>query len=140
MHLFILCCFFQGFYHQLFFFFLLHCVGKFTNSRNDDKSSRWDNSRSSSRSKYANQRFVHLFMLCCFFQGFYNQLIFFFLFHCVAKFTNSRNDDKKKNFKFYGPFLSMGFNWLKATATSRRQFTFYHSLKLSCWEDNRSSS
>ena len=28
--------------------------------------------------------------------------------------------------KLYGPFLWMGFNCLKATATSRRQFTFYH--------------
>ena len=32
---------------------------------------------------------------------------------------------KKK--KIYGPFLWMGFNFLKAIrATSRRQFTFYH--------------
>ena len=30
---------------------------------------------------------------------------------------------EKKN---YGPVLWMGFNWLKARATSRRQFTFYH--------------
>ena len=30
------------------------------------------------------------------------------------------------NFKLYGPFLWMGFNCLKASATSRRQFTFYH--------------
>ena len=28
--------------------------------------------------------------------------------------------------KLYGPFLWMGFNRLKASATSRRQFTFYH--------------
>ena len=28
--------------------------------------------------------------------------------------------------KLYGPFLWMGFNCLKARATSRRQFTFYH--------------
>ena len=38
--------------------------------------------------------------------------------------------DILKNFtkkKLYGPFLLwMGFNCLKATATSRRQFTFYH--------------
>ena len=27
--------------------------------------------------------------------------------------------------KLYGPFLWMGFNCLKARATSRRQFTFY---------------
>ena len=32
---------------------------------------------------------------------------------------------KKKTLKLYDPFLSMGFNYLKATATSRRQFTFY---------------
>ena len=31
---------------------------------------------------------------------------------------------KKKN--FMAPFLWMGFNCLKARATSRRQFTFYH--------------
>ena len=79
VHLFILCCFFQGFYHQLILFFLFYSVAKFTNSRNDDKSSRWDDSRSSSWSKYANLRFVHLFILCCFFQGFYHQLIFFFI-------------------------------------------------------------
>ena len=36
---------------------------------------------------------------------------------------------KKKKKKLYGPFfLRMGFNCLKATATSRRQFTFYHSV------------
>ena len=28
--------------------------------------------------------------------------------------------------KLYGPFLWMGFNCLKATATSRSQFTLYH--------------
>ena len=31
--------------------------------------------------------------------------------------------------KLYGPFLWMGFSCLKATATSRRQFTFYHYLR-----------
>ena len=30
----------------------------------------------------------------------------------------------KKKKKLYGPFLWMGFNCFKATATSRRQFTF----------------
>ena len=35
--------------------------------------------------------------------------------------------------KLYGPFLWMGFNWLKATATSRRQFTFYHSVPRNSW-------
>ena len=33
---------------------------------------------------------------------------------------------KKKKKQLYGPFLWMGFNCLKARATSRRQFTFYH--------------
>ena len=33
---------------------------------------------------------------------------------------------KKKKNKLYGPFLWMGFNCLKARATSRRQFTFCH--------------
>ena len=28
--------------------------------------------------------------------------------------------------KLYGPFLWMGFNCLKARATLRKQFTFYH--------------
>ena len=37
----------------------------------------------------------------------------------------SRSDIKKKK-QLYGPFLWMGFNCLKATATSRREFTFYH--------------
>ena len=37
---------------------------------------------------------------------------------------------KKKN---YGPFLWMGFNCLKATVTSRRQFTFYHSVPRNSW-------
>ena len=35
--------------------------------------------------------------------------------------------------KLYGPFLWMGFNCLKATATSRRQFTFYHSVPKYFW-------
>ena len=82
------------FYHQLIFFFLFHYVVKFTNSRNDDKSSHWDDSRSISWSKYVKLRFVHLFILCCFFRGFYHQLTLFFVFHCVAKFSKSRNDDK----------------------------------------------
>ena len=35
--------------------------------------------------------------------------------------------------KFYGPFLWMGFNCLKATATSGMQFTFYHSVPRNSW-------
>ena len=33
----------------------------------------------------------------------------------------------------YCPFLWMGFNCLKATATSRKQFTFYHSVPRNSW-------
>ena len=39
----------------------------------------------------------------------------------------------KKLLKLYGPFLWTGFNCLKATATSRRQFTFYHSVPRTFW-------
>ena len=41
---------------------------------------------------------------------------------------------KKKKKQLYGPFLLwMGFHCLKATATSRRQFTFYHSVPRNSW-------
>ena len=42
---------------------------------------------------------------------------------------------KKKTLKkkLYGPFLWMGFNCLKATATLRRQFTFYHPVPRNSW-------
>ena len=40
----------------------------------------------------------------------------------------SKKQKKTKKNKLYGPFLWMGFNCLTATATSRRQFTFYHSV------------
>ena len=39
----------------------------------------------------------------------------------------------KKLKKLYDPFLWMGFNCLRATATSRRQFTFYHSFPRNSW-------
>ena len=42
------------------------------------------------------------------------------------KFHPSKLPHNKKKKKLYGPFLWMGFNCLKARATSRRQFTFYH--------------
>ena len=35
--------------------------------------------------------------------------------------------------KLHGPFLWMGFNCLKARATSRRLFTFYHYVPRNCW-------
>ena len=37
------------------------------------------------------------------------------------------------NKKLYGPFSWMGFNCLKARATSRRQFTFYHYFPRNSW-------
>ena len=40
---------------------------------------------------------------------------------------------KKKKKKLYGPFLWIGFNCLKATTTSRRQFTFYQSVHRHSW-------
>ena len=44
--------------------------------------------------------------------------------HVISASRNAVDDlILKKN---YGPFLWMGFNLLKACATSRRQFTFYH--------------
>ena len=43
----------------------------------------------------------------------------------LANYTTKTDlNFKKKN--FMAPFLWMGFNCLKARATSRRQFTFYH--------------
>ena len=48
--------------------------------------------------------------------------------------------------KLYGPFFRMGFNCPKARATSRRQFTFYHSVPKNSqysfyrpWKDERLS-
>ena len=38
-----------------------------------------------------------------------------------------------KKTKLYGSFLWIGFNCLKATVTSRRQFTFYHSVPRNSW-------
>ena len=49
----------------------------------------------------------------------------------VVLFACSTLLDFKK--KLYGTFLWMGFNCLKATATSRRQFTFYHSVPRNSW-------
>ena len=48
---------------------------------------------------------------------------------CKVIISNVINRKKK----LYGPFLWMGFNCLKATATSRRQFTFYHSVPRNSW-------
>ena len=42
----------------------------------------------------------------------------------------SKKTKTKKTTKLYGSFLWMGFNCLKARATSRRQFSFYHGNEL----------
>ena len=47
-----------------------------------------------------------------------------------SRYTFVKNDIKKKP---YGPFLWIGFNCLKATATSRRQLTFYHLVPRNSW-------
>ena len=54
------------------------------------------------------------------------------LFHQGVVFHKSGLTLKKKK-QLYGPFLWMEFNCLKATATSRRQFTFYHSVPRNSW-------
>ena len=40
---------------------------------------------------------------------------------------------KLQNKNFMALFFWMGFNCLKATATSRRQFAFYHSVPTNSW-------
>ena len=40
---------------------------------------------------------------------------------------------QKRKINFMAPFLWMGFNCINATATSRRQFTFYHSVPRNYW-------
>ena len=39
-----------------------------------------------------------------------------------------KDQKKKKKKKLYGPIVWMGFNCLKARATSRRQFTFHYKF------------
>ena len=57
-----------------------------------------------------------------------------FVFYAFSKSIIETLEIKKKNKKnFMAPFLWMGFNCLKATATSRRQFTFYHSVPRNSW-------
>ena len=56
-----------------------------------------------------------------------------FLNYLLVGFTKFLNRIKKTLKKLYGPFLWMGFNYLKATAISRRQFTFYHSVSRNSW-------
>ena len=47
--------------------------------------------------------------------------------------VQSYHVQKREKKNFMAPFLWMGFNCLKATATSRRQFTFYHSVPRNSW-------
>ena len=46
---------------------------------------------------------------------------------------NSNENTFKKTSKLYGPLLWMGFNCLKARATLRKQFTFYHYVPRNSW-------
>ena len=47
---------------------------------------------------------------------------------------SSAMENKEVSLKnLYGPFLWMGFNCLKARATSRRQFTIYHWAPRNSW-------
>ena len=48
----------------------------------------------------------------------------------VADRSEKKQNTNKKTFKkkLYGPFLWKGFNYLKARATSRGQFTFYQKF------------
>ena len=50
----------------------------------------------------------------------------------LVKSNLSHKLNIKKN-KLYGPFLWIGFNCLKATVTSRRQFTFSNSVPRNSW-------
>ena len=49
-----------------------------------------------------------------------------FFFQIKYSFFKPEKSEVKKNFlkKLYGSFLWMGFNCLKARATSKKQFTF----------------
>ena len=67
----------------------------------------------------------------------WEKLIMINLVYWLNKIINAIRlvNTKKKKKKLYGPFLLwMGFNCLKATATSRRQFTFYHSVPRNSWQ------
>ena len=54
------------------------------------------------------------------------------LFHPKVHFFN-RFDQGNTKKKLYGPFLWMGMNCLKARATTRRRFTFYHYVPRCFW-------
>ena len=51
---------------------------------------------------------------------------------CVRKYCSSINSPFTQK-KLYGPFLWMGFNCLKARATSRRHFAFYRYAPRNSW-------
>ena len=77
------------------------------------------------------------FILSLFFTSLTPRIFIVLLFLTCTHILFNNNFLASKNFiknyvntlkKLYGPFLWMGFNCLKATATSRGQFTFYHSV------------
>ena len=51
----------------------------------------------------------------------------------ICSLHTIRIKNKWPKTKLYDPFFWMEFNCLKATATSRRQFTFYHSVPRTFW-------
>ena len=52
---------------------------------------------------------------------------------CSIVIRNGKNSVSYKLWNFMASFLWMGFNCVKATTTSRRQFTFYHLVPRISW-------
>ena len=73
---------------------------------------------------------------CSYFFG--NFLLSSLLWYDFKILVKSRGGGKKKKKKLYGPFLWMGFNCLKATATSRRQFILCLALSVNLWQSRGS--
>ena len=87
----------------------------------------------SKKQKTFSQIFVPFLKLTFNFNCFFKKMtITVYVFPKLRTVKNVIRQKKKKK-KLYGPFLWMGFNCLKATATSRRQFTFYHSVPRNPW-------
>ena len=62
---------------------------------------------------------------------FKNIINFLLTLYTIINCLTPRGQNYKK--KLYGPFLWIGFNCLKASATSRTQFTFYHYVPRYSW-------
>ena len=68
--------------------------------------------------------------LCLFGQYMFLALKFLTYHLCYPSQWQSYRSEKKK---LYSPFLWMGFNYPKARATLRREFTFYHLVPINSW-------